>query len=151
MKSELHQKLQTIGRHYALNKSYWVAEEVPTMVGICDVWGISRVINFFTIAIEVKVSRQDFRSRGQKYKERMLETRPQGNTNYILCPANLIYPDEVDEFWGLLWWNGERVVNKKQPKVIETTDRNKLEILIHFLNNGQNDKKPKLELPFLSN
>lgn len=145
MKSDLHAELQKIGQRYAINKSYWATEEVPTTAGICDVWGISRVLEYTTIAIEVKVSKKDFCSPSQKWKEAATYSNPQGNMNYILCPSNLIAPEDVHEAWGLLWWDGERIKNKKQPKFVEMTDRRKLQTLIHFLNNGTNHNKPVLQ------
>lgn len=144
MKSDLHQKLQERAREYLLNQSYWItAIEMPS-VGICNVWGLSRSLGYITKAVEVKVSKQDFRSRSQKYKEANIFVNPLANTNFILCPANLIQPNDVKVGWGLLWWNGKRIVNKKQAKFIEQTDRQKLEILINLLENRVNNPQSRL-------
>lgn len=142
MKSELHSKLQDKAMNYLLAKSYWIkAVEMPTPVGIIDVWGLSRACDFATMAVEVKVSRNDFRSNSQKYKNQ----RPShiANSCYILCPAELIKPEEVNEDWGLLWYQeGKKLVNKKQARFVEMSDRQKLEILIYFLHSGVNNPKP---------
>ncbi len=145
MKSELHSKLQDKALNYLLAKSYWVmATEMPTLGGIIDAWGLSRALNYLTCGIEVKVSKQDHRSRSQKNKE--YNSGVIANTNYILCPANLIQPDEVNPNWGLLWYEeGKKLINKKQPKFLEQTDRQKLEALIHFLSSGVNDHKPEIK------
>ena len=141
MKSDLHNELQNKAANYLMNQGYWIkAVETPTPVGIIDVWGMNRNLGFITKAIEVKVSRQDWKSQSQKWKERQNEHI--ANTCFILCPAELIKPDEVYETWGLLWWNGERIVNKKQGKFVEMSDRQKLEILIYWLSNGANQPKP---------
>lgn len=83
MKSTKHSELQTIGKGYLLQKNFWICgEEVPMPPGICDVWGMSRSDDYKTMAIEVKVSRPDFRSTSQKYKE--IGNFPLGNYQYIL-------------------------------------------------------------------
>ena len=142
MKSELHSRLQDKAFDYLLAKTYWVrAVEMPTLGGIIDAWGLSRSQNYETMAIAVKVSRNDFRSRSQKYKEH--NSGAIANRCYILCPANLIKPEEVNPYWGLLWYKkGEKLMNKKQPTFLEMTDRQKLSALIHFLSSGVN--KPKV-------
>jgi len=139
MKSELHSKLQDRTMDYLLAKSYWIkAVEMLTPAGIIDVWGLSRSQNYETMAIEVKVSKNDFRSRSQKIKEYNSGTI--ANRCYILCPKNLIQPEEVNPHWGLLWYEeGKKLINRKQPTFLEMTDRQKLEILIHFLSSGVNN------------
>jgi len=141
MKSELHSELQDKAMDYLLAKSYWVrAIEMRMLAGIIDVWGMSRSLDFATSAIEVKVSRNDFMSRSQKWKNHNAQMI--ANTCYILCPYGLIQPDEVHPDWGLLWYReGRNIINKKQPKFNEMSDRKKLEIMIHFLSSGVNQIK----------
>lgn len=143
MKSDLHSKLQSVARGYLIGKTYWICgEEVPMPHGICDAWGMSRSMNCQTMAIEVKVSRPDFRSPSQKGKERSSDF-PMANQCLILCPAGLIHPEEVHPTWGLLWWDGEKIINKKRAPCLEMTAEQKLKVLVHFLNNGWNDKRPR--------
>jgi hypothetical protein len=143
MRSDLHKELQGIAKSYAISKTFWVCgEEVPMPLGICDVWGMSRSWNLKTIAIEVKVSKADFRSSSQKGKENHPD--PLANYQYIFCPANLIYPDDIHKEWGLLWWNGKRIINKKPAPELEMSAEQKLRILVYFLANGMNQKRPKL-------
>ena len=94
------------------------------------------------MAIEVKISKSDFRSRSQKYKE--FSSFPLGNYQYILCPKGLILPEECHYEWGLLWWDGKRMINKKKAPRIEMTASQKLDVLIYFLNNGMNVNRPRL-------
>jgi hypothetical protein len=143
MKSELHSKLQDKAMDYLLAKSYWVRGlEMPTKVGIIDVWGLSRACDFATAAIEVKVSKNDYRSRSQKYKEGNTDMGDIANSCYVLCPAGLIQPEEVRANWGLLWYEeGKKLINKKQPRIVDQTDRQKLETIIYFLSNGANKAK----------
>jgi len=143
MKGDLHSKLQHIGQNYLLGKTFWICgQEVPMPLGICDVWGMSRSLDWKTMAIEVKTSRPDFRSVSQKIKETALS--PLGNFQYILCPAGLIMPHEVHPRWGLLWFEGDRLRNKKRAPELEMTAEEKLNILFYFLQNGWNEKRPKL-------
>jgi len=145
MKSKLHQELQDKAENYLYNKGYWICgQEVPMPLGICDAWGMKREYGCEgeTMAIEVKISRTDFRSRSQKYKE--FSSTPLGNYQYVLCPSGLIQPEECHKEWGLLWWNGERIINKKKAPSIEMTAQQKLDVLIYFLNNGSNVNRPKL-------
>ena len=154
MKSTKHSELQTIGRGYLLQKNYWICgEEVPMPRGICDVWGMSRCNNYETMAIEVKISRPDFRSRSQQGKEFGSDL---ANYHYILCPAGLIQPEEVHEKWGLLWEVNGKIKNKKKSPFIEITAEDKLKVLIYFLNNGQNKNRPRfpnnvIEVPLQEN
>ena len=116
--------------------------------GICDVWGMSRALDFATIAIEVKVSRGDYRSESHKVKEISSRNGHHlGNSQYILCQAGLIQPEEVSENWGLLWYDIEkqRIVNKKHSPFLDLTADRKLQILLYFLNNGNNEKRPLLK------
>ena len=143
MKSDLHQKLQDKAQAYLLNKGYWICgQEVPMPVGICDAWGMSKSRDYNSMAIEVKVSRTDFRSRSQKEKE--FSSFPLGNYQYVLCPEGMIQPEEVHAEWGLLWWNGEKIRQKKKAPRIEKTAEQKLQVLIYFLNNGMNIHRPRL-------
>src|SRR3990167_6730505 len=107
-RSDLHKELQVKAKYYLLNKGFWICgEEVPMPAGVCDAWGMSRADYLETMAIEVKVSRTDFRSRSHIFKENL--PYPMGNFQYVLCQADLIQPHEIHEKWGLLWWNGERM------------------------------------------
>ena len=141
MKSKLHSKLQERALDYLGGKSYWVkAIEMPCTVGIIDAWGMSRANKYETMAIEVKVSRGDHRSRSQKYKESY--SGRIANQCYILCPAGLIQPEDVNQYWGLLWYvEGKKLINKKKAIKLEMTAHQKLETIIHFLSSGINQPK----------
>ena len=139
MKSNLHQKLQYKGCEYLMNKNYWIrTTEMPTSVGVIDVWGISNSNNFEAIAIEVKVSRGDYRSRSQKYKEFSAENI--ANYCYILCPEFMVGEVNDSPKWGILWYsektNRLRLVRK--PERFEMTDRQKLAIMVNLFENRMN-------------
>lgn len=133
-----------------LNKGYWICgEEVPMPAGVCDVWGMNRSSHWAqkekgltTMAVEVKVSRSDFRSRSQKGKE--MSSIALGNYQYVLCPKGMIQPEEMHAEWGLLWWDGKKILNKKRAPEIEMSAAEKLHVLVHFLQNPVNEHRPLL-------
>jgi hypothetical protein len=144
MKSELHQKLQNKAVRYLWDKNCWITkQEVPVYPGVCDVWGIKS--DRETYAIEVKVSKNDGRSHSQKYKE---YHSGMANYHYIMCPPGILFPDQIDDKWGLLWYSGEdkegKIVNKRQASFCEMTDRDKLRVLIEFLSSKMNKIQPDL-------
>jgi hypothetical protein len=148
MKTDLHKELQNRAENYLFNKGYWICgQEVRMPIGVCDAWGLmassySKDNGYDAMAIEVKISRGDFHSKSQKYKENF--SLPLGNYQYILCPSGLIFPDECHKEWGLLWWNGKTIINKKKAPKIEMTAQQKLDVIIYFLDNRANINRPKL-------
>ena len=142
MPSDLHLKLQRKGQRYLFNNSYWITEqEVSGACGIVDVWGLSFALDYTCSAIEVKVSRNDFRSASQQYKNNNADSI--ANLCYILCPKEMIKIEEVHNNWGLLWYNEktDRIINKKKPKFVDMDDRKKLISLSNFLWSGANCPK----------
>ena len=140
--SELHKELKYRATCYLLNKGYWICgAEVPMPVGICDAWGMQHW-GKDSMAIEVKISVADFRSRSQRYKEASQFIL--GNKQYVLCQAGLIQPEQLHNQWGLLWWQNGRMVNKKKAPHLEMTAEQKLDVIQYFLNNGMNPKRPLL-------
>ena len=142
MKSELHSKLQTKALNYLQDKQYWMKDiEMPTAMGIIDAYGISNSKNYDTAAIEVKVSRNDYHSKSQKYKEFSAEHL--ANYCYLLCPEGLIKETESPK-WGILWYYKKtgrlRLIRKAER--FETTDRDKLHVIINCFYSGLN--KPKM-------
>ena len=133
------------------HKQYWVrAIEMPTPVGIIDAWGISNANKYETCAIEVKISRNDYLSRSQKYKEFSSENI--ANYCYLLCPEGLIKETESLN-WGILWYSERtnRLRLIREPKRFEMTDRAKLSVMIHFFNSGINNPEKLLESGRLEN
>lgn len=57
-----------------------------------------------TVVLEAKVSRGDF-LRDIKKKHRNTPEEGVGRWRYIICPENLIKPDEVEPKWGLIGVN----------------------------------------------
>lgn len=155
MESKLHKELKDRAIKYMFDKSYWLTRpEVDCgYYGRYDVWGIKSSLD--TMGIEVKVSRADFKN--NRWKEHRLDfgvKQPKifdgilpdvnaldiipANENYILCPSGMLNPDEIHPKYGLLWFDGNRLVNKKKAEFIEMTDKRKLLTVMLFLSSKQN-------------
>lgn len=133
MESELHKKLKGKAYWYLWNKGYRIVK-IETYSGgyIIDVWGMN-YSGLNTMAVEVKVSRSDWRA--GKRKEELIDrfNISPAEENYILCPAKLIQPEELEESIGLLWYQNGRLINKKKAKFKLMTVRKKLVTLSQFL------------------
>ena len=148
MESTLHQELKARAVKYLWNKSHWVARpEVDCgYYGRYDAWGIKS--DLITTGIEVKVSKQDFKN--NRYKEAKLNYNlsntsifkehfsAPANFNYILCPKGLLQLEDMDSRFGLLWFNGTRIINKKKAEFIPMTSKTKLQIVMLFLSSKHN-------------
>ena len=142
MEGKKHKELKEKGLNYLWNKGYRIARKEFDCgyYGIYDAWGIC-YHTYYTMGVEVKVSRADFLA-AHKYKERRLaeqDTAFKGllrwggaNESYYICPSGLIQPEETGVY-GLLWFNGNRIVNKKKPKFIKISPSCKMEQLVSLL------------------
>lgn len=132
MESKQHKELKERACQYLLNQNYRLAriEKECDYHGIADAWGIN-FQTFYTKIIEVKISRADFNS--DKYKRHRTLNFPPAEEVYYLCQNNLIQPEEVGEAYGLLWFNGKRLINKKKAPFLKVLIGTKLKILIDFL------------------
>jgi len=140
MESKEHKELKVKACQYLLNQNYRLArmEKECDYHGIADVWGI-RYDYFYTKIIEVKVSRADFNA--DKFKRERTKHHPPAEEVYYLCPSGLIQPEEVGECYGLLWFNGNRLINKKKAPFLKCTIGTKLRILIDFLEANNTTRK----------
>lgn len=100
----------------------WVAVELCTYgTENCDVWGYDGI---YTAVIEVKTSHADFLNdrkkwwRGVAAKELDLQA---GTFRWYLCPDGMIKPEELPEGWGLLYWDGKKIIRIVAPKKNEHT------------------------------
>jgi hypothetical protein len=149
MKSNLHKKLQQKAIAYLANKQYWVrAQEWPTPAGIIDAYGISNIRNFDTAAIEVKVSKNDYKSRSQKDKEYNAEhLNGLANYCYILCPDFLMGMWYESPKWGVLWYSEKtgRLRLMREPTRFDMSDHNKLAVIISLFSSGINNPEKLLQ------
>ena len=77
--------------------------EVPDVIG----WGSGN-----SVLIEVKVSRADF-LRDKKKLFRRYPDMGTGDYKYYLCPTGIIRPEDLNEPYGLLVYDGRKVVIEK--------------------------------------
>ena len=133
--SALHKELKFKAKKYLWNKGLRIVgnEVYGGYYGVYDVYGISPY-SYCAIGIEVKISRSDWRN--NKHKETKSEDEKfylGAEENYILCPAELIQPEEIHPRWGLLWYKNGKLRNKKKPYHCKVLMRNKLCVIIGFL------------------
>lgn len=143
--SKQHKELKERACQYLLNQNYRLArmEKECGYYGISDAWGI-RYERLYTKIIEVKVSRADFNA--DKYKRAKAKSFPPAEEIYYLCPSGLIHPEEVGDCHGLLWFNGNKLINKKKAPFLKCTIEQKLRILIDFLEaNTPFERKMKIK------
>ena len=112
----------------------YVAVELCT-VGTenCDVWGFD---GNYTSIIEVKTSHADFLADKKKWwrgEEAEKLNCKAGRFRWYLCPEGVIKPEEVPEGWGLLYWDGKKIVYVKGAPTHENTARADLLILSSIL------------------
>ncbi len=77
-----------------------------------DVWGYD---GNSTVLIEVKVSHSDFLADQKKYWRNVEPEYTAGNRRWYLCPEGVIKPEELPEGWGLLYWDGKRIMPVVAP------------------------------------
>lgn len=130
--SKEHKELKEKACQYLLNQNYRLArmEKECGYYGISDVWGV-RYEHLYTKIIEVKVSRADFNA--DKHKREKAKRFPPAEEIYYICPSGLIQPEEVGECHGLLWFNGNRIINKKKAPFLKCKLDTKFRIMIDFL------------------
>lgn len=155
--SQNHKELKARAIKYLWDKSYYTTREEVNCghYGIYDAWGIT--YEFETMGIEVKVSRSDFGNNRKKevklewllenterYYDSWYQYWVPAERNYILCPAHMVQPFEIHEHYGLLWFNGNRLLNKKKAPVIEMPIKHKLKALIGFLDGPMRNERQEV-------
>ena len=87
----------------------------------------------FSYLVEVKVSRSDFLSDRKKPHRKNPETG-MGQIRFLLCPRDMIQPEEVPDGWHLLWATEYQIRNKPDvvnPKKFEIDRKKEMQMLIH--------------------
>lgn len=118
-------KLRKSGYHYVFEEVGRYPYTAFDAVGISNSYYMEKVK---TIAIEVKTSRSDYRSKKQKSlgfytakgNERFMHYREQIGVHemYFLTPAGLIKPLELYLGWGLMEWDGKQIKTiVKAPRI----------------------------------
>lgn len=89
----------------------YVAVELVTLTAENpDVWATN---GYHTTLIEVKTSHSDFLADQKKWsrsKAAELSDKQLGNYRYYLCPEGVIDESEIPDKWGLLVYDGKKII-----------------------------------------
>lgn len=75
--------------------------EIPDAIG----WRIGR----WSILVECKTSRSDFRRDAEKPHRGVLSDQSIGQARYYLAPKGVLKAEDMPDGWGLIEWDGKRV------------------------------------------
>lgn len=89
----------------------YVAVELVTLTAENpDVWATN---GYHTTLVEVKTSHSDFLADQKKWsrsKAAELSDKQLGNYRYYLCPEGVISESEIPDKWGLLLYDGKKII-----------------------------------------
>lgn len=98
-----------------------------------DVWGYDGI---YSAVIEVKTSHADFLADKKKWwrsQEAESLNLKAGTYRWYLCPEGIIKPDELPEGWGLLYWNGKKIIRIVAPVKNDNTHKADMRILYSII------------------
>lgn len=107
-----------------------------------DVWGLGAFGD--SAIIEVKTSHSDFLADKKKWCRSDVANNngyAAGRLRWFLCPEGIIKPEELPEKWGLLYWDGKKVVPQVAPKPFENTAAADMNVLWSILRREEFPKK----------
>lgn len=89
----------------------YVAVELVTLTAENpDIWATN---GYYTTIVEVKTNYSDFLADQKKWsrsKAAELSDKQLGNYRYYLCPEGIIDESEIPDKWGLLVYDGKKIV-----------------------------------------
>lgn len=92
----------------------YVAVELVTLTAENpDVWATN---GYHTTLVEVKTSHSDFLADQKKWSRSQaaeLSDKQLGNYRYYLCPEGVIDESEIPDKWGLLVYDGKKIIKVK--------------------------------------
>jgi len=91
-----------------------------------------------TLLIEVKMSRSDFFADRKKRHRKGLGI---GSQRYYLCPEGLIYPDELTNGWGLLYFSDGKIQIEKQSEHFPNRDMDNEMLIMYSIIRRTNKKQ----------
>ena len=99
-----------------------------------DVWGLGAFNE--SVLIEVKTSHADFLNDKKKWcrsDAAGAAGRQAGIFRWYLSPEGVIKKEELPDRWGLLYWDGKKILPVVAPKPFENTAAADMEILTSIL------------------
>ena len=97
--------------------------ENPDIIGFCS---------YRSVMIEVKVSRSDFLA-DKKKMFRSYDDFGMGQQKFYCCPEGMIQPEEIPDYWGLLYWTGKKIIITKIAKLTESNLRAERTMLLSVI------------------
>lgn len=91
--------------------------------------------NDYTTEFEVKISRSDFKAdaKKKKWKWYVLKHKKRcPNYFYYVCPSGLISIDEIADYSGLIYYNGEQLEVIKKASMIHNGKSDRTKLLTKF-------------------
>lgn len=113
MPSELHEHLSKIAARWAKKQGFPI---VATGLGSARSREVVDLIAFrssCSLMIESKVSRSDFKA---DFKKPERHSGGVGTYRFYITPVDLIAPDELPKGWGLLFCDGNKIIEVVRPK-----------------------------------
>lgn len=99
---------------WELPNKYIAVELVTLTAENPDIWATN---GYHTTLVEVKTSHSDFIADKNKWVRSTaaeIADKQLGNFRYYLCPKDIIGIDEIPDKWGLLIFDGKKIMKVKQ-------------------------------------
>ena len=112
----------------------YVAVELVTLTAENpDIWATN---GYHTTLVEVKTSHSDFLADKKKWsrsKAAELSDKQLGNYRYYLCPEGVIDESEIPDKWGLLVYDGKKIVKVKNATYQKSSTDEELLVLTSIM------------------
>ena len=112
----------------------YVAVELVTLTAENpDIWATN---GYHTTLVEVKTSHSDFLADQKKWsrsKAAELSDKQLGNYRYYLCPEGVIDESEIPDKWGLLVYDGKKIVKVKNATYQKSSTDAELRVLTSIM------------------
>lgn len=118
---------------FELPNKYVVVELVTLTAENPDIWATN---GYHTTLVEVKTSHSDFIADQKKWVRSSAAEQADkclGNFRYYLCPEGVISLNEIPENWGLLVYNGKKIVKVKNAKYTKSSTDAELLVLTSIM------------------
>jgi hypothetical protein len=129
-----HTELVEIAARWLRREHYIVVSEMASGAGE-EPDGLGFNSRFSTL-VECKASRSDWNADRRK-PYRMSDSLALGTYRWLMCPSELVQPDELTEYgradyskWGLLWVKSGRIYTKKKAEKCEKSWRCEQSLLV---------------------
>jgi hypothetical protein len=118
---------------WEMPNKYIAVEIVSLTAENPDIWATN---GYQTTLVEVKTSHSDFIADKKKWcrsSAAEIADKQLGNYRYYLCPEGIINIDEVPEKWGLLVYDGKKIIKVKNAIYQKSSTDGELTILCSIM------------------